>query len=118
MVAALSSLIGFVISFVVGAFGIYAGGRVIADVDDYVHAAVTAAIGSAVWFVISFFIPFVGGIIALVAYIYVLNRRYPGGWLNAIGIALIAWVAAGIVLFVLASVGIGSFEAIGVPNLF
>lgn len=114
------SIVGFIVSLLVGALGIYAGARVITDVDDYWYAFVTALIGSAVWFVVSFFlgwIPLLGPLLALIAYLWLVNRRYPGGWINAIAITLIAYVAAAIVLTVLAALGITSFEALGVPGI-
>ena len=37
--------------------------------------------------------------------------------MNATAIALIAWLASLIVLYVLALVGIGAFEAVGVPGV-
>lgn len=114
------SIVGFIVSLLVGALGIYAGARVITDVDDYGYAFVTALIGSAVWFVVSFFlgwIPLLGPLLALIAYLWLVNRRYPGGWINAITITLIAYIAAAVVLTVLAALGITSFEALGVPGI-
>jgi hypothetical protein len=49
-------------------------------------------------------------------YAGVLNWRYPGGWLDAVGIALIAWVASLVVLYVLAAVGFTTFDAVGIPG--
>lgn len=117
--ALVDSIIAFVIGVLIGALGIYIGARVLADVEDYTYAIVTAVIAMLVWIVVAFFvgwIPFLGALLALIAYIAVINYRYPGGWGTAIGIALIAWVASLIVLYVLALVGIGGFQAIGVPG--
>jgi len=47
----------------------------------------------------------------------VIKARYPGGWVKAILIALVAWIASIIVLYVLAAVGFASFEAVGVPGV-
>ena len=118
--AVIDSIIAFVVGVLIGALGIYVGARVIADVEDYTYAIVTALIGMVVWVVVAFFvgwIPFLGPLLALIAYIAVINYRYPGGWGNAIGIGLIAWIASLIVLWVLALLGIGTFEAIGVPGV-
>jgi len=46
----------------------------------------------------------------------VINRRYPGGWLRAFAIALVAWLAALVVLYLLAVFDISTFEAVGVPG--
>jgi hypothetical protein len=117
--ALVDSLVVFVVSLLVGALGIYIGARVITDYEDYTYAIVTALIGAIIWAVVGFlfgWIPLLGPLLALIAYVAVINYRYPGGWGNAVLISLIAWVASLIVLYVLALVGIGGFEAVGVPG--
>lgn len=52
----------------------------------------------------------------LIAYVALINYRYPGGWVNAVLISLIAWLASLAVLYVLALVDVGAFEALGVPG--
>jgi hypothetical protein len=113
------SLLVFVVSLLIGALGIYLGARIMADVDDYSYAIVTALIASLVWVVVAFFfgwIPFLGPLLVLLAYITVINYRYPGGWVNAVLISLVAWVASLAVLYLLALIGIGGFSAMGVPG--
>ncbi|MFC6940535.1 hypothetical protein ACFQE8_11265 [Salinirubellus sp. GCM10025818] len=117
--ALVDSLVVFVVSLLVGALGIYIGARVITDYEDYTYAIVTALIGAIIWAVVGFlfgWIPLLGPLLALIAYVAVINYRYPGGWGNAVLISLIAWIASLIVLYVLALVGIGGFEAVGVPG--
>ena len=46
----------------------------------------------------------------------VINYRYPGGWGNAIGIALVAWIASLVVLYILGILGVTAFDAMGVPG--
>jgi hypothetical protein len=113
--AIIESAIAFVVGLLIGALGIYVGARVIVDYEDYTYAIVTALIATLVWILLGW-IPLLGPILALIAYIAIINWRYPGGWLQAIGIALIAWIASFVVLYVLAVVGISSFSAIGVPG--
>lgn len=118
--ALIDSVIVFVVSLLIGALGIYVGARLVVDHDDYTYAIVTALIGAVVWVVVAFFlgwIPFLGPLFALIAYIAVINVRYPGGWVNAIVIALIAWVASVVVLYVLAVLGFATFEAVGIPGV-
>jgi hypothetical protein len=118
--ALIESIIGFVVSLLIGALGIYVGARVIVDYEDYTYAIVTALIGALVWYVVALlfgWIPFLGPLLALIAYIAVVNWRYPGGWLEAIGIALVAWIAVLVVTYVLAAIGIASPEALGVPGV-
>ena len=117
--ALIDSIIVFIVSLLVGALGIYIGARIITDYEDYTYAIVTALIGAIIWAVFGFlfgWIPLLGPLLVLFAYVAVINYRYPGGWSNAILISLIAWIASVVVLYVLAAVGIASFEAVGVPG--
>ena len=126
--ALIDFVIGFVVSLLIGAFGIYVGARVIANRDDYEYAIITALIGALVWWIISAlfslvtWIPILGtlasvlaSLIALFAWIYVINARYPGGWGKAIGIGLVAYVTVWVVLWLLDLLGILSLGAVGVP---
>jgi len=116
----LASVIVFLVSLLIGALGIYAGARVIVGRTGYDHAIVTALIGAIVWAIVGFlvgWIPLVGPLLVLVAYVAVINWRYPGDWTAAAMIGLVAWVTVLIVLYVLAVVGITSFGAVGVPGL-
>ena len=116
----LASLVVFVISLLIGALGIYVGARVVVDADDYTYAIVTALLGAIVWAVAGLFvgwIPLLGPLLVLIAYVAVINWRYPGGWIDAVAIALIAWLSILIVLYVLAILGITEFEAVGVPGV-
>ncbi|ELZ22950.1 hypothetical protein [Natrinema limicola] len=116
----LASVIVFLVSLLIGALGIYAGARVIVGRTSYDHAIVTALIGAIVWAIVGFtigWIPLVGPLVALLAYVAVINWRYPGDWTAAAMIGLVAWVTVLIVLYVLAAVGITSFGAVGVPGL-
>jgi len=118
--ALVESIIGFVVSLLIGAAGIYLGASILTDVEDYTYAIVTALIASLVWFIVAAFlgwVPLLGALLALLAYIAVINYRYPGGWVEAIGIALIAWIATVVILYVLALLGITSFSAIGIPGV-
>lgn len=117
--ALIDSVIVFVVSLLVGTLGIYVGARVITGFDDYRYAIVTALLGALIWAVGGFllgWIPFLGPLLVLVAYVGLVNFRYPGGWVNAIGISLVAWVLSLVVLYVLASVGLAGFEAVGIPG--
>ena len=124
MAGLVSYLIGFVVSLLIGAFGIYVGARVIADRDDFEYAILTAIVGAIVWWLVAglfSLIPIVGGLIGsvlgLIAWVYVINARYPGGWGSAIGIGLIAYLTVWIVLVVLSTVGLIAPDALGVPGL-
>lgn len=114
------NLVVFVVSLLIGALGLHVGGLLIAGVRDYGHAVVTALLGAIVWAVVGLFfgwIPFLGPLIVFLAYLWLIKRRYPGGWLDALGITLVAWISVVVVLYVLAIAGVTTFEAAGVPGV-
>ncbi|MXV64542.1 hypothetical protein GS429_21195 [Natronorubrum sp. JWXQ-INN-674] len=116
----LASAVVFLASLLIGALGIYVGASVIVGAGDYDHAIVTALIGAVVWAVVGFFvgwIPLLGPLLALIAYIAVVNFRYPGDWTAAAMIGIVAWVTVLIVLYALAAVGVTGFDAVGVPGV-
>ena len=115
MVPIIGSVVAFVVALLVGGLAIYAGASIIADVDDYSYAVVTALVGAIAW-ALTVWIPLFGPLFALLAWIWVINWRYPGGWIDAALIGLAAWVSALVILFVLNSVfGLG-VSAFGVPG--
>lgn len=114
-----SSLVVFVVSLLIGALGIYVAARVVAGVEDYTYAIVTALLGAIVWAVVGFFlgwIPLLGPILVFIAYLAVINWRYPGSWIDALVITVAAWLTVLIVMYVLALLGVVGFEAAGVPG--
>jgi hypothetical protein len=118
--ALLDTIVVFVVNLLIGALGIYVGARVITDTDDYSYALITALIGAIVWTIVAVligWIPLLGPVLALIAYIGVINARYPGGWFKAIAIALVAWLASLLVIALLATLGVTTFDAAGVPGL-
>lgn len=113
------SVIVFVVSLLIGAIGIYVGARVVAGIESYTYAIITALIGALVWGVTGFlfgWIPLLGPLIVFIAYLWVINWRYPGGWGDALFIALIAWIVVLAGLYVLAMLGVVGFDAVGVPG--
>ncbi|PSQ20532.1 hypothetical protein BRD01_14190 [Halobacteriales archaeon QS_8_65_32] len=116
-----TSLIVFVVSLLVGAAGIYAGVQLVVDRSvGFINAVITALLGAIVYGVVSFFIggiPVIGPLLLLLVWIGVINFRYPGGWGTAIGIGLVAWIVALVIMYLLVTVlGIGSLTALGVPG--
>ncbi len=117
--ALIDSIIVFVVSLLIGAAGIYLGAMLLTDVEDYTYAIITALIGAAVWVIVAAlvgWIPFLGPLLALIAYVGIINWRYPGGWGAAAGISLIAWIASFVILYVLALLNVFAFDALGVPG--
>lgn len=115
VVSVADQVVVFAISLLLGALAIYVAARYVHDSSDYGNAVLTALIGAIVWGLLSW-VPVVGTLLALVAWIAVINWRYPGGWMKAAIVGVAAWAVAVVVLSALALAGIGSFEAIGVPG--
>ena len=110
----------FLVSLLLGALGIYVGARVIVGANDFDHAIVTALFGAIVWAVVGYlvgWIPLVGPLVALVAYVGVINWRYSTEWTAAAMIALLAWLVIFVVLYALAAIGVTGFDAVGVPSV-
>lgn len=114
----LDSLVVFVVSALVGGLGIYVGASIIAESRNYSHAVWTGLIGALVWGIVSFlfgWIPLLGPVLTLLAYLLVIRSRYEVGWVSAGGIALVAWIAASIVLTLLTVVGFVPGNVVGIP---
>jgi hypothetical protein len=121
--SALGSVVTFVISLLVGGLGIYVGARVMtgrADFERAVWTALFTALGVAIVSLVVGWIPLLGGILAtvlgFVVYLGIINWRYPGGWIDAAGIALIAWIAAVVVLTLLGPI-VGGVDEFGVAGV-
>lgn len=116
MVGILGSVVAFVIALLVGGLAIFISANAIVGVKDYSHAVITAFVGAIAW-ALTAWIPLIGPLIALVVWVGVINWRYPGGWIKAAMIGIVAWLAALVILFVTNAVfglGIGAF---GVPGI-
>ncbi|SFB93361.1 hypothetical protein SAMN05444422_103120 [Halobiforma haloterrestris] len=116
----IDSLIVFGVSLLIGALGIFMGAKVIVDAENYTYAIGTALIGAIVWAVVGFFlgwIPLLGPLLVFVSYLAVINSRYPGGWVDAAAITIVAWVSVLVVLYALAVLGVTGFDAVGVPGV-
>ncbi|WP_459192464.1 hypothetical protein [Halosimplex sp. J119] len=113
-----TGFVTFVVGALVGGVGIYVGAALIAGGESYEKAVTAALIGSVVWAVVGTFVgwvPLLGPILTFVAYLGVLNVAYPGGWVEAFGIAAVAWLTLVVVFAVLGPLGLGVFSAVGVP---
>lgn len=119
--SAIGAVFAFLVSLLVGTFAIRTGARLIVDSDTgYRRAAITALVGAIAWAVVAFFlgwIPLLGPLLALIAWIGIINWRYPGGWGTAAAIGLIAWVVALGVLYVLSIIGVVGLDALGIPGM-
>jgi hypothetical protein len=115
-----SALVTFVVGSLIGGLGIYVGGRLVVGEGDYGHAVWTAVFGALVWTVVGFFfgwLPLLGPALTFLAYLGVIKGRYDAGWIEAAGIALVAWLVLVGVYLVLSPAGLGLFDAVGVPGI-
>lgn len=115
-----SGVLVFLVSLLVGTVAITLGAQVLVDRDTgFGRAAVTALFGALVYALAGVFlgwIPLLGPVLMLVAWVGVINWQYPGGWGTALGIAFIAWLAAVLILYGLALAGIAT-DAFGIPGV-
>lgn len=117
--AVVDNAVVFVVSLLIGGVGIYVGGRVVAGRGDYGHAVLTALVGAIVWAVVGGLVgnvPLFGPAATLLAYLAVVKWRYGTGWVAAGAIALVAWIAVLVVLFLFATADVTAFDAVGVPG--
>ena len=111
----LGIIVSFIAALLAGGLAIYVSGRVVAGTNDYSHAVVTAVFGAVAW-AIGSLLPLIGFFVALVAWIWVINWRYPGDWTDAAVMGLIAWVSALVIIGGLNNVFDLSISAFGVPG--
>ena len=110
------SIVAFLVAVLVGGLSLAVAATLLTARDiDVVHGAITGLLGALVWAVLSL-VPLIGGLLAVVGYLVVVQVRYPGGWVRAALIAVAAWVVAQGILFVLGLVGIG-VGVLGVPGV-
>jgi len=115
----ITGLITFVVGALIGGLGIYVGAQLVAGEGSYTEALVTALVGSLVWAVVGTFfgwVPLLGPLVTLLAYLGVLKFAYGVSWVEAAGIALVAWVTL-LVVFVVLGPLLGVFSAVGVPGV-
>lgn len=111
----LGSVVSFMVALLVGGLAIYFAGWLLTDTTEYARAVITALIGAIVWALTSW-IPLIGPIIALIAWIWVIKWRYPGGWVRAIAMGLIAWLSALVILYILNDLLDLGVRAFGIPR--
>lgn len=115
-----ATVVVFAINLLVGTAAIHLGARAVVDVDTgYTRAVVTALLGALAWAAVVFFLPglpVIGPLVGLVVWVTLVNVFYPGGWVTAAAIGVVAWLVATGILWLLATAGLVGFEALGVPG--
>lgn len=120
-----ASVLGAVLSFLVVATGTYVTTSALSDESSVAYSLFTAAITSVVWFGVTYLISGVlavggywvalGPLLAVVAYVLVVDLLYEQGLGQAAAIAVGTWVVSFVILYVAAYFGYSSFQALGVP---
>jgi hypothetical protein len=99
----LGVLIGFMISLVVSGVIIYLAAKLFGEKEGFGTAILAAFIGAIIFALVSYLIG-IGWIAALIggiAWLIALSSLYNIGWLKSLGIAIVIWVFAIIVSWVL-----------------
>jgi hypothetical protein len=116
MVELVGGLVTFLVSLLVGTVAIAVAASLVTGERDYGTALVTAIAGAVAWGLAALllgWIPLVGWVVPLVAWVAVVNWRYEGGWVDAGIIGFLAWLTASLAMVVLGSVGVSG--VFGVP---
>jgi hypothetical protein len=119
------AVVGFVASMIIGTVATYLATGILLGEGSIGHSFVTALIASAVWigatYFISGYVAFsgwalaLGPLLGLIAYIVVIDLRYPGSIVTATGVSVLTWVIDFALLYALAVLGFQAFEIVGVP---
>jgi len=118
-----TTLLVLAVSLLIGGFAISVGAKLAFKSENYTHAVVTALLGALAWALVSVAFSAVGvqgalsSLVGLVVWVWVVRRRYEVGWTRGSVIGLFAWLAALVVLSLLALFGIDSLSAYGVPGV-
>ena len=104
----LSTVILFLISLFVSAIIIYVVTKIFGEKEGFGTALLAAFIGAIIYAVTYYFLrPELGWLASLIggiAWLIALRGLYSIGWLKALGIAIIVWISAAIVSFILPTV--------------
>lgn len=112
-------LAAFVGGLFVGGLAIHAAAEYLAAPADPVgglaDAVMTALLGTLAWLLVGW-VPLVGSLLALCAWVGVIKWRYPFGWTRAALTGVGAWLVAVVVVAALSLVGV-ELTAVGVPGV-
>lgn len=118
-----TTVIVLAVSLLIGGFAISVGAKLAFKSENYTHAVVTALLGALAWALVGTAFSAVGvqgalsSLVGLVVWVWVVRRRYGVGWTRGSVIGLFAWLAALVVLSLLALFGVDSLSAYGVPGV-
>ena len=118
-----ASLLVLAVSLLVGGLAIHIGAKFAFASREYSDAVLTALIGAVAWTIVDIALASVGiggllaSVVGLLVWISVVRWQYGVGWIRASIVGIGAWLSALVVLTVLAILGIGNVDAIGVPGI-
>jgi len=93
-----AALVGFVVTLLVMGFVIYLAGKaVVGDRATFGGAVAIAFIGSIVSFVLNLLIPFIGGLLAIIAWWFIIKNKFDTGYWAALAIGIMAVVISVII---------------------
>jgi hypothetical protein len=94
----IAALVGFIITLLVMGFVIYLAGKiVVGDKATFGGAVAIAAIGSIVSFVLNLLIPFIGGLLAIIAWWFIIKNQFDTGYWAALAIGILAVIISVII---------------------
>ena len=114
-----NSLISFLISLFVGTIAIYTGAWIVFGSASLSTALIAALVGAIVWGLTSFFlgwIPLLGSVLTLLAWLGAINWMYSGGLIVAAQIAVFAWIVSLLATYLISKAGIAEIYSLGVPG--
>lgn len=120
--ALLDTVLVVLVATLFGGAGIYAGVRLLVDsAVEPVDGLVLALVGAVVWGGVSLLLPstpVLGPLLALVVWVVLVVVRYPCGWPAASVLGFVSWLLPVGLLYVLGTLGLVSFAAVGVPVVY
>jgi len=104
--AFLGVLIGFLISLVISAIIIFIAAKLLGEKEGFGTAILAALAGAVIFGLVSYFlgIGIIASVIAGIVWLIALSSLYQMGWLKSFVVAVIIWIFAAIVSYVLPTV--------------
>ena len=104
--AFLGTLLGFLISLVISAIIIYFAAKMLGEKEGFGTAIFAAFIGAIIFALVSYFlgVGWIASVIGGIAWLIALGMLYKMGWLKSFVVAVVIWIFAAIVSWVLPTI--------------
>ena len=97
----IADLVSLIITLLATAFVLYVAGKmVVGEKATFGSALSIAAVGAILAFVLNLFLPILGGVIALLAWWYLIKVQFETGWLAALAVGILAVIVSVVVAVV------------------